>query len=44
MAGIYRRLLDRIRERPEGVLRCRMHLSAGQKAAVAAFALVKAVA
>ena len=39
MAGIYRRLLDRIRMNPESVLHGRVSLSSGQKAAVAAMAL-----
>ncbi len=39
MAGIYRRLLKRIAAQPAGVLRGRMSLSAGQKAAVAVQAL-----
>jgi 15-cis-phytoene synthase len=39
MAGIYRRLLERIAAQPAGVLRGRMSLSAGQKAAVAVQAL-----
>jgi phytoene synthase len=39
MAGIYRRLLDRIAAQPEAVLRGRMSLSAGEKAAVAVKAL-----
>ena len=39
MAGIYRRLLERIAAQPAGVLRGRMSLSAGQKVAVAAQAL-----
>jgi 15-cis-phytoene synthase len=43
MAGIYRRLLDRIAEQPEAVLRGRVSLSAGEKAAVAARALARRV-
>ena len=43
MAGIYRRLLDRIRRDPASVLRARLSLSAAEKAAVAAKALVGAV-
>jgi 15-cis-phytoene synthase len=39
MAGIYRRLLDRIAAQPAGVLRGRMSLSAGEKAVVAVKAL-----
>jgi 15-cis-phytoene synthase len=39
MAGIYRRLLDRIAAQPGAVLQGRMSLSAGQKAVVAARAL-----
>ncbi len=39
LAGIYRRLLKRIAAQPAGVLRGRMSLSAGQKAAVAVQAL-----
>jgi 15-cis-phytoene synthase len=39
MAGIYRRLLDRIAAEPEAVLRGRMSLSAGEKATVAVRAL-----
>jgi phytoene synthase len=39
MAGIYRRLLDRIAEQPAAVLRGRMSLSAGEKATVAVKAL-----
>ena len=39
MAGIYRRLLERIAAQPAGVLRGRMSLSAGQKVAVAVQAL-----
>ena len=44
MAGIYRRLLDRIRMNPESVLHGRVSLSSGQKAAVAAMALARAAA
>jgi 15-cis-phytoene synthase len=39
MAGIYRRLLDRIAAQPAAVLRGRMSLSAGEKAMVAVRAL-----
>jgi phytoene synthase len=39
MAGIYRRLLDRIAAEPEAVLCGRMSLSAGEKATVAVKAL-----
>jgi phytoene synthase len=39
MAGIYRRLLDRIAAQPSAVLRGRMSLSAGEKAVVAVKAL-----
>jgi phytoene synthase len=39
MAGIYRRLLDRIAAQPAAVLRGRMSLSAGEKAMVAVKAL-----
>ena len=39
MAGIYRRLLDRIAAQPEAVLRTRVSLSAGEKAVVAVKAL-----
>jgi 15-cis-phytoene synthase len=39
MAGIYRRLLDRIASQPAAVLRGRMSLSAGEKAVVAVKAL-----
>jgi phytoene synthase len=39
MAGIYRRLLDRIAAQPMAVLRGRMSLSAGEKAVVAVKAL-----
>jgi 15-cis-phytoene synthase len=44
MAGIYHRLLERIRMKPESVLHGRVSLSAGQKATVAAMALAKAAA
>ncbi len=44
MAGIYRRLLERIRLDPQSVLRGRVSLSPGQKATVAAMALAKAAA
>jgi phytoene synthase len=44
MAGIYQRLLDKIRLDPESVLRGRVGLSAGQKATVAAMALARNVA
>ena len=44
MAGIYHRLLERIRTRPESVLRERVSLSPGEKATVAAMALAKAAA
>ncbi len=44
MAGIYRRLLERIRTAPESVMRGRVSLSPGQKATVAAMALAKAAA
>jgi phytoene synthase len=43
MAGIYRRLLDRIAVQPEAVLRGRVSLSAGEKAAVAVRALARRV-
>jgi phytoene synthase len=39
MAGIYRRLLERIAAQPAAVLRGRMSLSTGQKAVVAVKAL-----
>jgi phytoene synthase len=39
MAGIYRRLLDRIAAQPDAVLRGRVSLSTGEKAAVAVKAL-----
>ncbi|MGH9106678.1 MAG: phytoene/squalene synthase family protein [Acidimicrobiales bacterium] len=42
MAGIYRRLLDKIRSRPDAVMWRRVGLSAGEKAAVAALALAGA--
>jgi phytoene synthase len=41
MAGIYRRLLDRIATQPDAVLRGRVSLSTGEKAAVAARALAR---
>jgi phytoene synthase len=41
MAGIYRRLLDRIAAQPDAVLRGRVSLSTGEKAAVAARALAR---
>jgi 15-cis-phytoene synthase len=44
MAGIYRRLLDRIRVRPDCVLHGRVSLSSAEKAAVAAMALAKGAA
>ncbi len=44
MAGIYHRLLDRIRANPESVLRGRVSLSPGEKATVAAMALARAAA
>jgi phytoene synthase len=44
MAGIYQRLLDKIRLDPQSVMRGRAHLSAGQKATVAAMALARNVA
>ena len=44
MAGIYQRLLDKIRLDPESVLRGRVGLSAGQKVTVAAMALARNVA
>jgi phytoene synthase len=44
MAGIYRRLLDRIAAQPAGVLRGRMSLSAGEKATVAVKALAGRIA
>jgi phytoene synthase len=44
MAGIYRRLLQRIQRDPAGVLRDRMSLSGVEKAAVALRALVKGTA
>ena len=44
MAGIYQRLLDRIAAQPASVLRGRMSLSAGEKAAVAVKALAGRIA
>ena len=44
MAGIYRRLLDRIAAQPAAVLSGRMSLSAGEKAAVAVKALAGRIA
>ncbi len=44
MAGIYRRLLDRIAAQPAAVLRGRMSLSAGEKAVVAVKALAGKIA
>ena len=44
MAGIYRRLLDRIAAQPAGVLHGRMSLSAGEKATVAVKALAGRIA
>ncbi len=44
MAGIYQRLLDKIRLDPRSVMKGRVHLSAGQKATVAAMALARNVA
>ena len=44
MAGIYRRLLDRIAAQPAAVLRGRMSLSAGEKAVVAVKALAGRIA
>ena len=44
MAGIYHRLLERIRMKPESVLHGRVSLSSGEKATVAAMALAKAAA
>jgi len=41
MAGIYHRLLDKIRVRPESVLHTRVSLSPGEKATVAALALAR---
>jgi len=41
MAGIYHRLLDKVRLRPDQVLRGRISLSRGQKATVAAIALAR---
>ena len=43
MAGIYRRLLDRIAAQPAAVLRGRMSLSAGEKAVVAVKALAGSI-
>jgi phytoene synthase len=43
MAGIYRQLLDRIAAEPGAVLRGRVSLSGGQKAAVAARALARRI-
>lgn len=43
MAGIYRRLLDRIRVDPASVLHGRVCLSASQKAAVAALSLARSM-
>jgi phytoene synthase len=43
MAGIYRRLLGKIRARPESVLTGRVRLSPGEKATVAAVALTRAL-
>jgi phytoene synthase len=43
MAGIYRRLLDRIAAEPQAVLDGRVSLSAGEKAAVAVRALARRV-
>jgi 15-cis-phytoene synthase len=43
MAGIYRRLLDRIAVRPEAVLRERVSLPAGEKAGVAVRALARRI-
>jgi 15-cis-phytoene synthase len=44
MAGIYRRLLDKIRVHPERVMTSRVSLSAGEKATVAALALARGLA
>jgi hypothetical protein len=44
MAGIYHRLLDRIRAKPESVLVGRVSLSPGEKATVALTALARAAA
>ncbi len=44
MAGIYRRLLDRIAAQPTAVLRSRVSLSAGEKAVVAVKALAGRIA
>ena len=43
MAGIYRRLLERIAAQPTTVLRGRMSLSAGEKVVVAVKALAGSV-
>ena len=43
MAGIYRTILDDIRQRPEAVLRQRVSLSAGQKLALAGRELVRSL-
>ncbi len=43
MAGIYRQLLERIAAQPAAVLRGRMSLSAGEKAAVAVKALARRI-
>ncbi len=43
MTGIYRRLLDKMRARPDQVMRRRVRLSAGEKVSVAALALVRGV-
>ena len=40
MAGIYRRLLDKVRRAPDRVWQSRLSLSPGEKAAVAAIALI----
>ncbi len=44
MAGIYRNLLDKIRARPDSVLKGRVSLSAKEKTTVAAMALARALA
>jgi 15-cis-phytoene synthase len=44
MAGIYRRLLDRIRTKPDCVLHGRVSLSSAEKAGVAAMALARGAA
>jgi 15-cis-phytoene synthase len=44
MAGIYRRLLDRIRAKPDSVLHGRVSLSSAEKAGVAAMALARGAA